>query len=165
MIRDSFSSLRTDGNPWLEVADGDPRAAALYARHYSARKSRRREDRRIAGPGRKMVLLTPDCAALFVWRQFRSLDRQEGLSAACFRNEGGLLSSWLIRQAEVLAQRKWPGETRFYTYVNPQRVRSPNPGYCFKMAGYQACGKTVRGLIILEKRRNGRCPDAAASPS
>ena len=64
-----------DGNPWIEVTDGDPRATALYSRHYSARTGRSRQDKRIAGPGRKMVLLTDRCDALFIWRRFRSMDR------------------------------------------------------------------------------------------
>ena len=132
----SFPPTAPDQNPWLEITDGDPSAAAIYRRHYSARKTRRREDRRIAGPGRKMVLITAQCDALFIWRQFRSMDHQQGLSAAAFRNESNLLSSWLILQAEALALAKWPGETRYYTYVNQRRVRSPNPGYCFKMAGW-----------------------------
>ena len=154
MIATNFLSplAAGDDNPWLEVTDGDPRAAAIYERHYSARKTRRRDDRRIAGPGRKMVLITAPCDALFVWRQFRSLDHQEGLSAAVFRNESPTLSSRLILQAEELARRKWPDEERFYTYVNPRRVRSPNPGYCFKMAGWSSSGRTAKGLIILEKR-------------
>ena len=140
-----------DGNPWIEVTDGDPRAAALYSRHYSARASRAGQDKRIAGPGRKMVLLTDRCDALLIWRRFRSMDRQEGISCAAFRNESGMLSSRLILHAEELARTRWPDETRLYTYVNPRRVKGPHPGYCFKRAGWRLCGRTGRGLLILEK--------------
>ena len=35
--------------------------------------------------------------------------------------------------------------------MNPRRVRSPNPGYCFKAAGWKQTGVTARGLIVLEK--------------
>jgi hypothetical protein len=38
-----------------------------------------------------------------------------------------------------------------YTYVNGRKVKSANPGYCFKRAGWRTCGKTAGGLIILEK--------------
>jgi hypothetical protein len=31
------------------------------------------------------------------------------------------------------------------------RIISRNPGYCFKRAGWRACGKTQKGLIILER--------------
>jgi hypothetical protein len=97
-----------------------------------------------------MVLLTTDGRALFVWRKFRSDDGQEGINCAIFRNEGPKLSSGLILEAEPLAWRRWPGE-RLYTYVNPKKVKSTNPGYCFLMAGWRKCGKTKGGLIILEK--------------
>ena len=140
-----------DNNPWIEITDGDPRATAIYSRHYSARPSRSRHDLRIAGPGQKMVLLTLKCDALLIWRKFRSLDRQEGISCAVFRNESGRLSSRLILHAEELARARWPDETRLYTYVNPRRVKGPHPGYCFKKAGWQLCGATGKGLLILEK--------------
>lgn len=105
---------------------------------------------RIAGPGQKMVLLTPDARAVFVWRKFISKDQQQGVNCAVFRNESSLLSSELIREAMSLAWDRWPGE-RFYTYVNPRRVASANPGYCFKRAGWRNCGVTkTRKLIVLE---------------
>jgi hypothetical protein len=35
--------------------------------------------------------------------------------------------------------------------VNPRRVRSSNPGYCFQLAGWRRCGITkIRKLLILE---------------
>ena len=100
-----------------------------------------------------MVLLTADCMALFVWRKFIDKSGQRGVNCAVFRNEGPHLSSTLIREAERLAAGRWPGE-RLYTYVNPRRVKSENPGYCFKAAGWRVCGRTAeRGLLILEKDR------------
>jgi hypothetical protein len=135
---------------WLGVKDGDRRALALYLRHYSARHYADGRPRSLfVGPGEKMVLLTPECDALFVWRKFISLDGQLGINCAVFRNEGPRLSSELIRSAMCLAWRRWPGE-RLYTYVNPRAVKSPNPGYCFKIAGWRKCGVTASGLVILE---------------
>ena len=139
-----------DGNPWQAVKDGDPRAAALYARHYSARKSRTRDDLRFAGPGRKLVLLTPECDALFVWRDFIPADGNAGLNCAVFRNESPALSSWLILMAERLAEAVF-GVMRLYTYVDPRRIRSVNPGCCFLMAGWRRSGVTGRGLLVLDK--------------
>ena len=47
-------------------------------------------------------------------------------------------------------------EERFFTFVNPGKVGSPNPGYCFKKAGWRHVGRTKkRGLHILEKTRPG----------
>ena len=89
-------------NTRIAVRDGDPRALALFRRHYSYRSTRdqltfipsiERNRNLICGPGEKLILLTPDNRALFVWRN-----------------------------------------------VNPRKIRSVNPGYCFIQAGW----KTVR---------------------
>lgn len=145
----------TDRSPfvdgyWLTVLDGDARARALYLRHYSARHycdGRRRT--LFVGPGEKMVLLTYLCDALFVWRKFISGDNQQGITCAVFHNEGSILSSLLIREAMDWAWRRWPGE-RLYTYVAPTKIKSVNPGYCFKIAGWKVCGRSKGGLVILE---------------
>jgi hypothetical protein len=137
------------GGTWVQVWDGNATAAGIYDRHYS-RNPASRGDPRFAGPGEKMVLLTPCVRALFVWRKFISKDQQEGVNCAIFRNEGAGLSSGLILEAMELGWQRWPGE-RFYTYVNPRRVRSTNPGYCFKQAGWRLCGVTrTRKLLVLE---------------
>lgn len=133
---------------WRQVRDGHPVGKQLYERHYSARANR--DSKLFVGPGGKLVLLTEDCQALFVWRQFKSDDGQQGVNCAVFRNEGPQLSSELLRQAEVIAWARWPGQ-RLYTYVNPRKVRSKNPGCCFKKAGWRRCGVSAKGLLIFEK--------------
>jgi hypothetical protein len=136
---------------WRGVKDGNINALSLYNRHYSARHYRDGRERKLfCGPGEKMVLLTVDEKALFVWRKFISDDGQKGLNCAVFRNEGPILSSDLIKEAMELAWKRWPGE-RLYTYVNPKKIRSTNPGYCFKIAGWSVCGKSKGGLVIMEK--------------
>lgn len=135
---------------WIEVKDGDDRARGLFDRHYSRRHyADGRRPRQFVGPGEKMVLLTPDCRAVFVWRKFISEDNQDGVNCAIFRNEGPVLSSALIKEAVRLAKERWPGE-RLYTYVNGKRIRSTNPGYCFLQAGWNKCGMSKGGLTILE---------------
>ena len=140
--------------PWLQVWDGNATASAVYDRHYS-RNPGSRGDLRIAGPGRKMVLLTPCVRGLFVWREFHSKDATASdadINCAIFRNEGAGLASDLIRSAMALAWDRWPGR-RLYTYVNPRRVASANPGFCFKQAGWSLCGVTkTRKLLVLEVR-------------
>jgi hypothetical protein len=97
-----------------------------------------------------MVLLTPDDKALFVWRKFISGDGQQGVNCAVFRNESAARSSDLIRAAQAMAWERWPG-SRLYTYVNPRKIRSNNPGCCFIKAGWKRCGMTKwKRLIILE---------------
>jgi len=139
------------GAIWYQVKDGDATARDIFDGHYS--RIRYADGRRPAlfvGPGEKMVLVTAEADALFIWRKFRSADRQQGINCAAFRNESERLSSDLIREAMRLAWERWPGE-RFYTYVNPRKVRSINPGYCFLMAGWRRCGITkCNKLLILE---------------
>lgn len=141
-------------NPlWWITKDGDEVSNELYERHYSRR---RYKDGRVVklfcGPGQKIVLRTWEGDALFVWRKFKDDSGQTGINCAIFRNESQYQSSDLIRQADAIAYFCWPGE-RHYTYVNARKVKSINPGYCFKMAGWRQCGMTKGGLTILEVER------------
>lgn len=137
---------------WVPILDGDDEARALFDRHYSRYVyADGRKPLLFLGPGEKLVLSTPCRRSLFAWRRFRSADGQTGVNCAIFRNEGAGLSSDLIREADELADRRWPGE-RHFTYVNPRAVQSRNPGYCFIMAGWNRCGITKRRkLLILER--------------
>lgn len=156
-------SMFTDMGYWLPIKDGDPRAAALYARHYSSYQyaDRRRQLHGyrnrflIMGPGEKLLLIGNDERALFGWRRGNDASQGYGVSCTVFRNESDRLSSDLIIEACALAWQRWPGE-RLYTYVNPKRIRSTNPGYCFVMAGWSKCGTTKGGLPIFDI-----CPLAA----
>jgi hypothetical protein len=138
------------GDGWIEVRDANDTARDIFRRHYSCR-NKMSKSLFFAGWGHKMVLLTADAKAMFVWRykEFRE-DGQEGINCAVFRNEGAGLSSDLIRAADALADARWPGE-RHFTFVNSQKIASSNPGYCFKAAGWRSCGITQRGLHILER--------------
>jgi len=137
---------------WVEVKDGNVAGRELFKRHYSKYHYKDgRQPKLFVGPGQKLVLITPDGKAVFVWRKFKSADSQQGVNCAIFRNEGTQLSSFLILQAESIAWNRWPGE-RLYTYVNVAKIHSNNPGYCFKKAGWSLCGTTkVNKLLIFEK--------------
>lgn len=143
---------------WWLTKDGDADCLALYERHYSAYHYKDgRARRRFAGPGEKIVLRTAEGNAMFVWRKFidrcidvRTGQPQGGINCAVFRNESPHPSSDLIRQADAIADRLWPGG-RHYTYVDPQRVASRNPGYCFLVAGWRRCGTTQGGLLVMER--------------
>lgn len=141
---------------WREARDGDRIGLHLYERHYSARQYADRRNRSLfVGPGEKLVLVAHADDALFVWRRFIDASGQQGINCAVFRNEGPVLASQLIADAERFAWARWPGE-RLYTYVDPASIRSTNPGYCFKRAGWHVCGVTKGGhgrrpLLILER--------------
>jgi hypothetical protein len=147
--------LFEDAILWERVNDGDLRAFDLFSRHYTFRKWRIRSGKngkRMAGPGETIVLISKDRKALFIWKKQKfSQDGQLGINCAVFRNEGDVLSSILLDQAEKIAWDKWPGE-RLFTYVNAGKIKSVNPGYCFKVNGWRQCGISKRQkLVILEK--------------
>lgn len=134
---------------WMEVKDGNDTARSIFDRHYSRRKyADGRKPLLFVGPGEKMVLVTPCARALFVWRKFISKDGQQGVNCAVFRNEGADRSSDLILAAMQLAWRRWKG-ARLYTYINPKRIKSTNPGYCFLMAGWRKYGMTKNKKLII----------------
>ena len=144
----------SDGNPWYGVADGDLRVRTLLNRHYSGRKSRAPgRPKKSLGPGEYVLLLTLDSRAVFSWirNTIPRDDGQTGVNCSLFRNEGPVLSSALILAAEEFAQNRWPENPRLFTYVNPRAVASPNPGYCFQVAGWTRRGKSKSGKILLDK--------------
>jgi hypothetical protein len=144
---------------WELTHDGDPRAFAIYKRHYSFYQyaDGRRDDESyrnrnlFVGPGEKLVLIRE--GALFAWRKFLDDSGQQGVNCAVFRNESPVRASVLILAAEEWAAKKWPGE-RFYTYVNPKKVKGTCPGYCFRRARWKHCGETKGGLLIFCKKRS-----------
>tara|TARA_Y100000310_G_scaffold328100_1_gene395634 strand:- start:25132 stop:25653 length:522 start_codon:yes stop_codon:yes gene_type:complete len=155
IVTEEVKPLGVEGH-WLSIHDGDARALAIFKRHYSYRHrahGQLRGNATFVGQGEKVVLLTLDCRALFVWQlsTVTRYDGQEGVRCSVFRNEGPLLSSMLILEAEELAWQRWLGK-RLFTYVWDAKVKSVNPGYCFKMAGWKTCGRNKDGrLTILEK--------------
>ncbi len=138
---------------WMVTHDANLDAKRLADNHYS-RKTR--GARFFCGPGEKLVLITPDKRALFVWRLNKiRWDGQKGVECALFRNEGAGLSSDLIKEAVKQAIKKWSGK-RLFTYVNPKAIKSTDPGFCFKRAGWKVMARE-RGrkkLLILEAPRH-----------
>lgn len=148
-------SLADDGSSlWVAVKDGHPLGKVIFDRHYSRRHYQDgRKTMLYVGPGEKLVLIGRDGQSLFVWRKFISEAKdQTGINCAVFRNEGPELSSSLVREADAIADARWPGE-RHYTYVDAAKVRHKrDPGRCFLKAGWRRCGISKdRGLVILER--------------
>lgn len=137
---------------WLKARDANPHARELFDRHYSRyRYADGRKPKKFIGPGEYMLLMTPCGKAMFPWKKFRDASGQQGVNCGIFRNESAIRSSDLIREAVAMAWDRWPNE-RLYTYVNPRKIRSTNPGCCFIKAGWRRCGITkARKLVILEK--------------
>lgn len=150
--------MKERGIIWWITKDGDDYAREFFDRHYSRRRYQDgRRPKKFVGPGEYILLRTWECDALFCWKKFmdgcideRTGERQIGINCSIFRNESKYQSSELIRQADAIADFCWPGE-RHYTYVNAEKIKSTNPGFCFIRAGWQRCGRTKGGLVVLEK--------------
>lgn len=64
---------------WFSSHQADPRALALYLRHYSAKQYADNRPRRQFGPGcEHMVLLTADARAVWVWMRAKPEFRGAG---------------------------------------------------------------------------------------
>ena len=60
------------------------------------------------------------------------------------------LSSEIILEAEGWAFKEWR-PNRLYTFIDPKKIKSKNPGYCFKVAGWKQQGVSKSGKVILAK--------------
>lgn len=150
---------------WQRVGRADPRAAALADRHYSRKTPGAPQ---FSPPGRCLVLLTSDRQAVWVsswpYAEFAKHDWAGAWLCTLFRNESPALSSVLIVQAIAATRYHWgpPPTLGMVTFVDPARVQSPNPGHCFKRAGFQRVGHTKSGLVVLQLRPEGMPPAAPA---
>lgn len=128
----------------------DAECSFLADRHYSRRTVGARQ---FCYSGRKLVLRNTEGTVLFVWswpREEMRMDGQKGYNCAIFRNESDRLSSDIILEAEVHAFAKW-GPNRVFTYVDGRKIKSVNPGFCFKKAGWIKIGMSKSGLTLLAK--------------
>lgn len=107
-------------------------------------------------PGQTLVLVTPLGDAVFGWWRphpdagIKPMNNLDGWTCTIFRNESPHLSSDLILEAErLLLERYDCGPDGFLTYVWDSKVRSSNPGYCFKKAGWVTRGRSADGKKTL----------------
>jgi hypothetical protein len=136
--------------------------------HYSRRTP---GSKTFTGVGQEIVLVTQDlCAVWACIRQKTPAVRGSGASrgrggssdVACryvfrnmiFRNLGSARSSDLITSALEVTQAQWiarygawPAE-RLRTEIKIDAVKSKNPGYCYKCAGWTK-DRVVRGKLYL----------------
>ena len=139
---------------WEITDKGDQDCRRLADAHYSRQTPGARSFTR---NGQNLVFVTPDLRA--VWVTFRPTpgkatrpDKLDAWECALFRNTGPLLSSDLIAEAHQLSVALWgtPPPDGFITFVKPECVRSPNPGYCYKMAGWRKRGQSTDGKPRLD---------------
>lgn len=139
---------------WVLSNRADPAAVRLADRHYNRQKPGTPQ---FVPPGRCVVLLADDAQAVWVtsW-PFAEYVRHAWAGAwvnSLFRNEGDYLSSDLITQAIAATRWYWtPPKLGLITFVDASKVRSTNPGYCYKRAGFVRVGMTAGGLIALQMK-------------
>lgn len=137
-------------SPWLRVTKFDPRSAALADRHYNRRKV---GSPQFMPPGQTVILLSDDEQAIFGWWRpdpasgLKAMNGKDGWTCTIFRNEGPALSSALILAAEMTLLETGTdcGPDGLLTYVWRAKIRSVNPGYCFKQAGWTKIGVSADG--------------------
>jgi hypothetical protein len=124
---------------WNRVGKCHVEAVLLADRHYSRRKP---GSNQFMPPGQTIVLHMP--GAVFGWWRphprsgIRAMNGLDGWTCTIFRNETRILSSTLILAAETFIEDCGPDG--LITYVWDSKVRSVNPGACFKAAGYRRTG-------------------------
>ena len=138
---------------WAVVPKSTPAAALLADGHYSRRTV---GSTQFMPPGQTLVLLTHDELAVFGWWRphpssgIVAMNHLDGWTCTIFRNTGPLRSSDLILAAErELIARYACGPDGLLTYVWDAKVRSRNPGYCFKVAGWHRLGRSADGRKTL----------------
>lgn len=139
---------------WTVSNRAAPAAVRLADRHYNRQKPGMPQ---FVPPGRCVVLLSDDARAVWVtsW-PFAEYTKHAWAGAwvnSLFRNESEYLSSDLIVQAIAATRFYWtPPALGMITFIDASKVRSRNPGYCYKMAGFVKVGYTQGGLIVLQMK-------------
>lgn len=171
----------------LDIVDGTGRWHG-FGPHYSRRTP---GSKSFVGVGQEIVLVSTDETAVWaVVRQKTPSKKGSGASRGrggetdldasfvwrnmIFRNLGQTLSSTLISSALFKTYDAWqkrygciPSEI-LRTEIDPRRVKSRNPGYCYKLAGFHRARKK-RGKIYLDAPclnliTNGSCECCPESP-
>uniref|UniRef100_A0A6M3LF66 Uncharacterized protein n=2 Tax=viral metagenome TaxID=1070528 RepID=A0A6M3LF66_9ZZZZ len=135
---------------WIVVSKGDIRARGIADRHYSRQK---KGTPLFTRPGNNLVFLTKDCSALWVsWKPANGIKRMDTAGdvyeCTIFHRDGGVLASELVREAIELTEQLWgKSPDGWITYIADDKVKSVNPGYCFKQAGFQVAGRNKKGNL------------------
>lgn len=128
---------------WERVGKFHVASASLADNHYSRRTI---GSPQFMPPGQTIVLARP--GGVFGWWRphpdsgIVAMNKLDGWTCTIFRNEArDVLSSELILAAETFITDCGPDG--LITYVWDKKIRSSNPGCCFKLAGYRATGRSA----------------------
>jgi len=154
--------------PWRLSHRADRRALPLADRHYNRQKI---GSPQFVPPGRCLVLLTEESAALWVtsW-PIADYVRHAWAGAmvnSLFRREAGPLASDLITAACAATRAHWPDlpALGIVSFVDPTKTRRKrDPGRCYRRAGWTHVGHTAGGLLAFQLRPADFPPPLAARP-
>lgn len=124
---------------WVITTRSDEAVRALRSRHYSTLGS---TGRTVGPPGRVLVLRTLDGQAAWIthWPAAElALDHLDAWRCSMFRNEGPRRSSELVREAMDITEARWGTSPPdgWVTWIEPGKVASSMPGWCFRRAGWR----------------------------
>jgi hypothetical protein len=163
---------------WEKSSSSDPLALSIvdgtgnFSRHGPHYSRRTPYSKTFTGVGQEIVLISSDGAAVWaVVRQKTPMRRGSGTSRGrrgapdvsaqyvwrnmLFRNLGSALSSDLIKLAVAKTYLEWSHRYQklpleiLRTEINPNKIRSKNPGYCYKVAGFHNTRK-IREKVYLD---------------
>lgn len=140
---------------WQITNKGDQDLRALADRHYT-RDPKMIGNAQFCRPGKTLCLIGRDNKAGFVfWYGKYRRDGFEGVwENTFFRNESEHLSSELITAALAIFETcRWPQNADIITYVNPSKIKSSNPGFCYKKAGFEQCKQTQTHIVLKYEMR------------
>lgn len=137
--------------PWEVTHRACPIGVQLANRHYNRQNP---NSKQFVPPGKCLVLTHSTGKAVWVtsW-PLKQYVRHAWAGAwvnSLFRNEGAGLSSKLITDAVYKTVSFWlnPPEEGMITFVDADQVKPKrDPGFCYKMAGFEKVGKTKGGLV------------------
>jgi hypothetical protein len=160
---------------WLLSSSSDPRALAVvdgtgpfsgHGPHYSRRTP---GSKTFTGIGREIVLVTECGRAVWAVVYQRTPSPRFVWRNMLFRNLGAGLSSELIASALATTYTEWarrygglPSEA-LRTEIGVGKVRSKNPGCCYKIAGWHS-PRVVRGKLYLTAPRPPDPPRLTTTP-
>ena len=127
--------------PWIVTHKFDPRCAKLADGHYSRRTV---GSPQFMPPGETLILVTEAADACWGWWRphprsgIVAMNGLDGWTCTLFRNTGPIPSSELVLEAEAILRDsgRGCGPSGLLTYVFDAKVRSTNPGWCYKVAGW-----------------------------
>lgn len=133
-------------NTWIEVNIDNTRLLELIQIHFLQATFRKVQK---INPANRLILLSTCGRSFFIWG-ISEISGTSAVQCMLFRNTSTNLSSKMISDAEKRATNKWP-EQQLFVIINSKDVKSVNPGYCFKRAGWQFVKKLRAAQHLLVK--------------